>query len=124
MQKPVQLLVIAPMPTHFFHCLHCEQLFAQAGVGQQVHQRELEEYPPQVVAEFERLQRWIYHLAARYGDRLRIRVVDPQSLEGFVKSLRYWVRSYPTFIIGGREKVQGWDRQALEARLQAKLGSG
>jgi hypothetical protein len=56
-------------------------------------------------------------LGSRYGPRLSIKVIDPQSLPGFLKSLRHWVRRYPTFIINGREKYTGWDRDALEALL-------
>jgi hypothetical protein len=123
-ERPIQLQVIAPVLTNFYHCMHCEQIFAQAGIGQRVHQEEREQYPPHVLEEYERLRALIFALAHRYGGRIRIRVVDPQSLEGFFKSLRYWVRTYPTFIIDGREKVRGWDRQALEARLRASLGSG
>jgi hypothetical protein len=60
-------------------------------------------------------------LTYRYGDQVHIRVIDTQSLEGLFKSLRYWVRRYPTFIINGREKIVGWDQAALDAALQARL---
>ena len=77
-----------------------------------------EQYPPEFLEESHRLAAWLEELSARYGPRLFIRVIDPQSLVGFFKSLRYWVRRYPTFIVNGREKYTGWDRDALEAILQ------
>jgi hypothetical protein len=64
-----------------------------------------------------RLSAWLQDLSARYGEQLRIHIIDPQSPEGFFKSLRYWVRRYPTFIIDRRAKYTGWDRTALERLL-------
>lgn len=69
--------------------------------------------------ESHRLAAWLEDLGARYGSRLSIRVIDPQSLLGFFKSLRHWVRRYPTFIVNGRQKHTGWERDALETILQA-----
>lgn len=117
----VSVQVIAPVLTNFFHCMHCERLFDQADIGQQVHQEELDQYPEDVKQEAARLANWLFDLTHRYGDRIHIRVVDPQSPEGLFKSVRYWVRKYPTFIVDGREKVTGWDQAALEAVLQAQL---
>jgi len=48
---------------------------------------------------------------------LRIHIIDPQSLEGFFKSLRHWVRRYPTLFIDRRTKYTSWDRAALERLL-------
>jgi hypothetical protein len=117
----VSVQVIAPVLTNFFHCMHCEQLFEQAGIGQQVHREELDQYPEDVKQEAARLANWLFDLAHRYGDQIHIRVIDPQSPEGLLKSLRYWVRKYPTFIVDGGEKIIGWDQEALDAVLQARL---
>jgi hypothetical protein len=76
-----------------------------------------QQYPPEFLEESHRLLVWLEELGSRYGPRLSIKVIDPQSLPGFLKSLRHWVRRYPTFIINGREKYTGWDRDALEALL-------
>jgi len=46
-----------------------------------------------------------------------------QSMEGFFKSLRHWVRRYPTFIIDRRIKYTGWEPNVLE-RLLADRTSG
>jgi hypothetical protein len=117
----VSVQVIAPVLTNFFHCMHCEQVFDRAGIGQQVHQEELEQYPKEVRQEAARLTDWLLDLSHHYGDLIHIRVIDPQSPEGLLKSVRYGVRKYPTFIVEGREKVVGWDQATLDAILQARL---
>ncbi len=117
----VSVEVIAPVLTNFFHCAHCERIFNHVGIGQQVHTEELDQYPQEIRQEATRLANWLSELAHRYGDQIHIRVIDTQSLEGLLKSLRYWVRRYPTFILDGREKIVGWDQAALDAALQARL---
>jgi hypothetical protein len=117
----VSVQVIAPVLTNFFHCMHCERLFDQAGIGRQVHREVLEQYPEDAKEEADRLANWLFDLAHRYGHQIHIRVIDPQSPEGLLKSLRYWVRKYPTFIVDGREKVTGWDQGVLDTILQARL---
>lgn len=119
--SPVSVQIIAPAMTNFYHCMHCERVFQEAGIGQQIHQEELEQYPEDVQKEAALLANWVVDLAHRYGDRIRIRVVDPQSLEGFFLSLRYWVRRYPTFIVNGRKALVGSNRDRLEDVLQACL---
>lgn len=113
---PITLEVFSLVPTAYFQCAHCERLFEQAGVGQEV--RDLEgQYPPEFLEESQRLAAWLEDLQLRHGPRISIEVVDPQSPAGLVKSLRYWVRRYPTFVVNRREKYTGWDRDELEAVL-------
>lgn len=83
--------------------------------------RGLDDVPKEWQEEYRRLTDWVYDLAERYGDRIRIKVIDPQSPEGLLKSLRYRVRHYPTWIVNGKERVVSWDRQALEAAIQGLL---
>ena len=119
--QPVLLEVLAYVPTDFFHCLHCERLFDVAGIGVPIHREIQTSYPPEMLEEAERLATWLQDLSVRYRGRLHIRVVDPQSLEGFVKSLRYWVRRYPAFIINRRTKYTGWEPAALERLLEERI---
>jgi hypothetical protein len=35
--------------------------------------------------------------------------------------VRYLIRRYPTFIINGRKRYTGWDKEALEAILYEAL---
>jgi len=121
--QPIHLEVLAHVPTDFFHCSHCERFFDTAGIGASLHQEMQDAYPPQVLEEAERLATWLQDLSEQYGKQLHIRVVDPQSMEGFFKSLRYWIRRYPTFVINRRTKYTGWEPAALE-RLLANTVSG
>jgi hypothetical protein len=117
----LSIKIIAPVLTDFFHCMHCEQLFHHSGVGQRMHQDVLDQYPEDVKQDAARLSDLVFDLAHQYGDRIRIRVIDPQSLPGFIHSLRYWVRYYPTFIINGRKAFVGFDREELDRVLQKFL---
>lgn len=120
----VRLEVLAYMPTDYFHCLHCEQVFGVANVGATVRQEVRSTYPPEILKDAERLAVWLGNLSAQYGEQLHIRVVDPQSMEGFFKSLRYWVRRYPAFIINHRTKYTGWEPAALERLLADRITTG
>jgi hypothetical protein len=121
---PVLLEVLAHIPTDFFHCLHFEQLFSAAGIGVSVHSEIQAAYPPGMLGDAARLVTWLQNLSAQYGEQLHIRVVDPQSVEGFFKSLRYWIRQYPTLIINRRTKVVGWESDALERLLADAVPGG
>ncbi len=119
--NPISVEVIAPVLTDLRHSSPCEAIFAQREVGPRVHEEVLDEYPHGLKQDFQRLSDWLMGLAHRYGDALRIKLVDPQSLEGFLKSVRYWVRRYPAFIVGGRKEYEGWDEGALDRVLQARI---
>lgn len=119
--QPVLLEVLAHVPTDFFHCLHCERLFDAAGVGASVHQEIQADYPPQILQDAERLGVWLQDLSARYSERLHIRVVDAQSLEGFFKSVRYWIRRYPAFVINRQRKYTGWETAVLDRLLEEQM---
>jgi hypothetical protein len=122
-RQPTLLEVLAHIPTDFFHCSHCERLFDAADIGAAVRQEMRSTYPPGILAQAERLAAWLQALSAQHGEQLRIRIVDPQSMEGFFKSLRYWVRRYPTFIINRRTKYTGWGPAAVERLLEGLIGS-
>lgn len=116
---PVQLDVISPIPEGWGICLSCEMLMARANLGQAPYERGLDEYPPEWQEEFQRLSDMVYSLAGRYGNNILIRIWDPRSLQGLVKSIRYGVRRYPTFIVEGREKIADWDAEKLEQVILA-----
>jgi hypothetical protein len=116
--RPIRLEVIAPMFQGLGICSACELVLSEAGVGQHPAKRAIEEYPQEWQDEVRRLTDWVYDLSGRYGEQISIKVIDPQSIEGLAKSLRYRVRQYPSWIVNGKTRVVGWDRQALEAALE------
>jgi len=99
-------------------CSACELVLSEAGVGEHPSNRGLEEVPQEWQDEYRRLTDWVYDLAGCYGERILIRVIDPQSPDGLLKSLRHRVRRYPTWIVNGKERIVGWDRDALESALE------
>lgn len=105
------------MVTLFNHCSHCEVVFGEAGLGQKSRQKEREEYPPDLKEEYARLSDWIRELTRLYKHRLLIKLIDVQSPIGIYKSLRHWIRTYPTFIVERKETFSGWDKSQLENLL-------
>jgi hypothetical protein len=77
----------------------------------------MDEYPSDLKEEYLKLSDWIRELTRIYEDRLVIRLIDAQSILGFYKSLRHWVRKYPTFIVEGQQTYTGWDKKRLETLL-------
>ena len=116
--KAVRLEVIAPTFQGLGFCTGCELVLSEAGVGEPLATRGLDEYPQEWQDDYQRLTDWVYDLADRYGDQILIKVIDPKSPEGLLKSVRYWVRRYPTWIVNGKVRVVGWDRPALEEALK------
>jgi hypothetical protein len=94
---------------------------SEASMGEHPAARALAEYPQEWQDDYRRLTEWVYDLAGRYGDRILIKVIDPQSPEGLIKSLRYRVRRTPTFVIEGKKRVVGWQREQLESALASVL---
>jgi hypothetical protein len=86
-----------------------------------VHNQEINEYPEEIKAEFLRLSDWVRAVRKSYGEQVVVRVIDPQSLGGFWKALRHRIRRYPTFFIGGGERLVGWEADP-DAALTRILG--
>jgi hypothetical protein len=120
--NPVLIEVVAPMPTDFRQCAACETIFHETPVGPIVHQQLLDDYPDEWKEDFERLSAWLTDLSRNFGAALQIKLVDPYSLEGFFKSVRFRVRRYPTFILASRKKYTGWDHTALDHLINSHIG--
>lgn len=110
------------MPSDLRHCAHCEVLLGEAEVGQRVHEELSAQLPPAMRADSERLSAWLMDLGDRFGQALSIRVIEPQSLLGFWRSVRHGIIRYPTFIVSGRKRLEGWDREALDRILLDQIG--
>jgi hypothetical protein len=121
--RPILLEIVTKVPTTFDHCRHCEILFDEAGIDEKFHRKEMDEYPSDLREEFAKLSDWIRELNRLYKHRLLIKLIDAQSLLGIFKSLRYWIRSYPTFIVEGKETYAGWDKIQLETLVDKYIKS-
>ena len=119
--KPVLLEIVTRVLATFDHCRHCMLLFEETGLQGKLHQKSMDEYPQDVAEEYVQLSDWIRELNRLYKHRLRIRIIDAQSLLGFYKSLRHRIRKYPTFIVGGQDRYTGWDKAQLEGLLDQHI---
>lgn len=115
--KPVRLEVIAPILQGSGLCSSCELVLAGANLGPGPAERAQDEYPPEWQQDYQRLIDWVYDLSATFGSHLTIKVIDPRSPEGLLKSVKYRVRHHPTWIVNGQKRIRGWDHPALEAAL-------
>ena len=121
--KPIQLEIVTKVITYFDQCRRCKILFEQAGFDKKFHQKEMDEYPADLKEESTKLFDWIRELNRLYKHRLSIKLIDVQSAIGIYKSLRYRIRTYPTFIVEGKETYTGWDKSQLESLLDKHIKS-
>jgi hypothetical protein len=120
--KPVSVDVITYAPTVFTHCQHCEIAFGEVGIGERLRRQEAAEaLPDDLARDFQALSDWVHELLERHGERVRVRVVDAASVEGFLASLRHRVGRYPAVIIDRDEKVIGRDFGALDPLIDRKV---
>jgi hypothetical protein len=116
----VQIITYAP--TVFYHCQHCEVTFSEAGLGDRVHREQAaNSLPDDLRSEFEELTLGLHDLAMRFGDRLRLRLIDAASLEGFIKSVRWRIGRYPAVVIDGKKAAAGSDVKDLVQLVGARL---
>ncbi len=123
--NPITIEVIVYAPTAFFHCMHCELVWREAGAAPDFRREQLQSSIPEDLKEdYQRLSDWVRGLREIYGDQVRFRIVDAASLEGWWKSLRYGVRRYPAVIVDGKEKSIGPDFDRAEEIIRRRLGGG
>jgi hypothetical protein len=123
MMKPILLEIVTKVLTSWGQCRRCKILFDQAGLDQKFRQGEMDEYPPDLIEEYTRLSDWIRELNRLYKHRLLIKLIDVQSPLGIYKSLRYRIRTYPTFVVEGKETYTGWDKGQLESLLDKYINN-
>ena len=122
--RPVRVDIIAYAPTVFYHCQHCELVWQHTGFSDAVRREEARSsLPPDLREEFQRLSTWVHSLWMRYGQRIRVRVVDAASLEGVWKSFLYRVRQYPAIVVDRKEVHVGADFDALEPVIERSVAA-
>ncbi len=99
--------VLAYAPVAFFHCMHCELIWQQSGVRSKDRREQLETSLPKDLQ----------------GSRLRFRIIDAASLEGWLKSLWYGVRQYPAVIIDAKERCIGTRFEHATALVERRLAA-
>ena len=91
------------------------------GLRQKV-QREMAEsaLPEDLRTEFHQLSEWAGTLSGKFSDRVRVRLIDAASIEGFVKSLVRRFGRYPAFTVEGHRYV-GSDFARVDALISERL---
>ena len=83
----------------------------------------LNDYPDDLKEDYLFLSNWIRELSRKYRENILIKVIDAQSLQGVVKSIRYRIFRYPTFVIDKKKKYTGKDKERLDALIQEHFRS-
>ena len=117
----VEIITLAP--TVYTHCQHCELTFGEVGLGERLRRQEAAESLPEDLARtYQALSDWVHRVLERHGDRVRVRVVDAVSIEGFLASLRHRVGRYPAVIVDGVEHRAGADFASLDELIERRVG--
>ena len=116
---PIDLEILSLLPITYKQCSHCENFYDQSGIGQQVHDQILSEYPPDMLEDHDRLVNLVVELMQRYEGSLAIHIIDPLSVQGILKSLRHRISKYPAFIVDHKNTVVGWNLSALNHLLES-----
>ena len=82
---------------------------------------DLNEYPKDMIEDHRFLSIWVSELTQKYKNQIRIELINASSFRGFLKSIRYWTQTYPTFIVNKKQKYVGRDKEQFERILQAHL---
>jgi hypothetical protein len=95
----------------------------QVGLKSKRDNHDLNEYPEDLKQDYLYLSDWIRELSRKYREKILIRVIDAQSLQGVYESIRHRVFRYPAFVINQKRKYTGRDKLQLEALLQEHMAS-
>jgi hypothetical protein len=97
---------------------------AGLGLGDKVHNEEINEFPADWKADYLRVSDWARLTAQHFGRGVAITIIDPQSAVGMWRTLRHGIRRYPTVILNQREKFAGWEAaDAVYARIAELLAA-
>ena len=119
--KLITLEVISLVPGLFKTCAPCEFITDQVGLKGKRDRQDLNEYPEDVKEDYLFLSQWVKELSQRYREKILIKIIDAQSLEGLYKSVRHRVFRYPAFIIDRKKKYIGKGKFQLDTLLQEEL---
>ena len=121
-QAPLQVEVIAHVLGSMDHCSHCQVFLDGAGVGGKIHQQDLDSFPRDWMAEWQKLSGLIFNMTEKYAGQLVVKITDAQGPQGMWAALRRGIRRYPTFVIQG-EKYTGLDEGKVDGLITRHLST-
>jgi hypothetical protein len=120
--RPITVEIVAYTPTEFFHCMHCEVVWHEGGIGQKIHaEQRAAALPAELAAEYAEMGCWAADLVDLYGDRIRLQIVDAVSIEGFFKTVRYRLGKLPAIVVDGRDRCDARDLRRATDLVAAHL---
>ena len=122
MSNLLEVEVVAHVLGSMDHCSQCQVFIDGVGIGDQVHQADLDSYPADWMEEWQRLSDLIFNITEQYAGQLVVKVTDAQSPQAIWKALRRGVRKYPTFIVGN-DKYYGLDQDKVVNLIDLHLAS-
>jgi hypothetical protein len=123
-RRPLPIDVIAYAPVAFFHCTHCELIWQESGARTiDRHEQVASSLPADLQGHYQALSDWVRRMTDTYGPRLRFRIIDAVSVEGWIASLRYGVRRYPAVIVDGRATSGGGVFEHATALIARRLAA-
>jgi hypothetical protein len=122
--QPIRIEVVAYTPVAFVHCMPCELVWQTSAARAQDRREQWDTSLPEDLKQlYQQLSDWVRRMVALYGGRLRFRIVDAASIEGWITSLRYGIRQYPAVIIDGHEKSIGTEFERATALIERRLAA-
>jgi hypothetical protein len=122
--RPIQIDVVAYAPAAFFHCMPCELVWQTSAARSKDRREQLDtSLPEDLKYRYQQLSDWVHRMVALHGGRLRFRIVDAASIEGWIKSVRYGIRQYPAVIVAGREKSVGAEFERATELVEQRLAA-
>ncbi len=118
--QPLEIEVLAHVLGSMNHCSHCQVFIDGVGVGDQIHQADLDSYPADWIQEWHQLSDLILNLTERFAGQLVVKITDAQTPQGLWKALRLGIRKYPTFIVAS-EKYHGLDAEQVVSIVNRHL---
>jgi hypothetical protein len=122
--QPIQVDVVAYAPVAFFHCIHCEFVWRTSAARTEDRREPLDSSLPEDLRQlYQQLSDWVRRMVALHDGRLRFRIIDAVSIEGWLKSLRYGIRRYPAVIVDGHEKSIGSEFERATTLIERRLAA-
>ncbi len=119
MKRRITLEVVTPHAGLIHHVpggfAYADEMLAEAGLADSIS-RVLESHD-----EARWLRQCMHYLERRFQRWLRVQLIEPLSLPGLFRVMRYRIRAYPTFIIGGAI-YSGRNLEELEAFIRRQVG--
>ena len=120
MLKPLEVEVITHVLGSMNHCQHCQVFIDGVGVGNEIHNSDLDSFPQDWQEEWQKLSNLILDIAERYEGKLVIKITDAQTPQALWKAVRYGIRKYPTFIIAD-QKYHGFNEEKIARLIEKNL---